>query len=568
MTSVPDAAPSDAPSLVVVVPDHEGGARLRLLDEDVTPLAPVERVVDLPARVAELEKAHAPRWVWADTGGIYAGLLRSGVRVERCHDLTLVEAILLGYHGAHNQPRGLAAAWARSQGLPPPPDLPTHTRGEQPTLFIPEPPPLPGGAEPIDAATTVLAEQHRGIAATAHPGRLRLLAAAESAGALVAAEMTHYGLPWREDVHRRLLVELVGERPSPGQRPRKLAVLAERIARAFGDREVNPDHPGSVLRAFAREGIDLPSTRAQVLRGIAHPAVAPLLEYKELSRLWVANGWTWLDTWVHNGRFRADYVVGGVVSGRWATRGGAALQLPKATRFAVQADQGWTFVAADAAQLEPRVLAALSRDRRLAELTAAGDLYTGLATDSFDDDRGQAKIAMLSAMYGGTAGGAGSLLAVLRRRFPDAVDYVEHAAAEGEAGRAVRSTLGRTSPPPSEGWRELTASPDLSLEHRSRQAAREWGRFTRNFVIQASAADWALALLAALRRRLAATVAEAELVFFLHDEILVHCPLATAKQVLAQVAAAAEEATSLVFPGTPVRFPLPAKVVRRYSDAK
>ena len=67
-------------------------------------------------------------------------------------------------------------------------------------------------------------------------------------------------------------------------------------------------------------------------------------------------------------------------------------------------------------QLEPRVLAALSDDRRLAEVAAESDLYASLAKDSFDDERGRAKIAMLSAMYGGTTGEAGPLLAILRRR--------------------------------------------------------------------------------------------------------------------------------------------------------
>ena len=37
---------------------------------------------------------------------------------------------------------------------------------------------------------------------------------------------------------------------------------------------------------------------------------------------------------------------------------------------------------------------------------------------------------------------------------------------------------------------------------RGRRVARDRGRFTRNFVVQASAADWALVLLAAVRRRL------------------------------------------------------------------
>jgi DNA polymerase-1 len=385
--------------------------------------------------------------------------------------------------------------------------------------------------------------------------------------------MSHAGLPWRADVHEALLVELLGPRPAPGARPARLAELAERIVAAFGGRQVNPDSPASVVRAFAASGVDVPSTRAWVLREVDHPAVEPLLEYKELARLYAAHGWSWLESWVRHGRFHPEYVVGGVVSGRWATRGGAALQLPRALRAAVRADRDHVLVVADAAQLEPRVLAALAADARLAEVAAAGDLYASLAADSFAGDRGRAKIAMLSAMYGGTGGGAGPLLAVLRRRFPDAVGYVEAAARTGEQGGLVRSRLGRTSPPPSAGWREMVdgaARPeaDETTQRRSIRAARDWGRFTRNFVVQGSAADWAAALLAVLRRRLSGMVPAAELVFFQHDEVLVHCPRPAADAVCAELTSAAHEATRLVFGPTPVRFPLDVHVVTCYADAK
>ncbi len=73
---------------------------------------------------------------------------------------------------------------------------------------------------------------------------------------------------------------------------------------------------------------------------------------------------------------------------------------------------------ADAAQLEPRVLAALSGDRAFADVSAATDLYTTLAADAFEGNRDNAKRAMLSAMYGGTAGGAGPLLAQAAQAFP------------------------------------------------------------------------------------------------------------------------------------------------------
>ncbi|TCP46849.1 DNA polymerase-1 [Tamaricihabitans halophyticus] len=563
---------------IVLIPDAEGTFRLRGV-ADGAPLPnnspewvdPVEQGVD-PARIAELEHAHQPRWVIPAAEQLYPALYRAGIRLGRCHDLALTEALLLGHAGRHAAPHRLPAAWARLHGLPEPPDaepaLPHQP--DQPGLFEPTGQPIPKGVEPLRAATEVYLAQQRAIAEAAQPQRLRLLAAAESAGALAAVEMAEEGLPWRTDVHLALLERLLGPRPSAGERPRKLAELAERISVAFGGRPINPDHPASVVRAFTSAGIDVPSTRAWVLREIDHPAIPDLLEYKELARLYAAHGWHWLQTWVSGGRFRPVYVVGGVVSGRWASRGGAALQLPKELRTAVRADAGHRLVVADAAQLEPRVLAALAKDDRLAQVSGSADLYENLAADSFAGDRARAKIAMLSAMYGGTSGEAGPLLATLRKRFPLAVDYVESAALAGERGELVRSQLGRTSPPPSEQWRAATgmSTEDAAAERRTRRIAREWGRFTRNFVVQATAAEWALVLLATLRGKLAEQAPGAHVVFYLHDEVLVHCPTEQADTVRALLRQSARIATELVFPGTKVRFPLEIAIVECYADAK
>jgi DNA polymerase-1 len=262
-----------------------------------------------------------------------------------------------------------------------------------------------------------------------------------------------------------------------------------------------------------------------------------------------------------------------VVSGRWATRGGGALQIPKVLRQAVIADPGWTLVVADAAQLEPRVLGALAGDRAFAQAAASGDVYAAVAT-AIGAERDKAKVALLSAMYGGTGGDGGKSLALLRRRFPQASAFVEAAARAGEEGRVVRSVLGRTCPPPSAAWLSVTSE---SLDQQPErdpgagQAARARGRFTRNFVVQASAADWAAVLLAALRTRLAGLGdgrQRPELVFFQHDEVIVHCPAGLAPDVVAAVQEAAATATALVFGATPVSFPLSVEVVDCYGDAK
>ena len=518
---------------------------------------------NLAAAIGPIESNAGVRLVWSATADVYPQLLRDGARVARCHDVALVAAILAARDGD--------GPW--SGGAPSAPGRPPA----QEALFGAAPQ-RPDQAQAMQDLITEYTRQVERIAADEHPARFGLLAAAESAGGLAAAEMTAAGLPWRAELHEALLADLLGPRPAASARPARLAALAGQITAAFGaSRPVNPDSPAQLQRALAAAGIRVPSTRLRVLTGIEHPAIPPLIEYKELSRLHSAFGWSWLDTWVSGGRFRPEYVVGGVVSGRWASRGGGALQIPRLLRRAVVADPGWVLVVADAAQLEPRVLAALSGDRAMAQAAAGQDLYAGLA-DAFGGDRAKAKVALLSAMYGGAGGEARQLLAVLRRRFTAASDFVEAAARAGEEGRVVRSVLGRTCPPPSADWRALTAEaadPDTERQPGAERAARARGRFTRNFVVQASAADWALVFLAALRARLMTHNAAVprlslgpELVFFQHDEVLVHSPQEQAGAVSDAIAEAANEATRLVFGSTPVAFPMTVSIVGCYADAK
>jgi DNA polymerase-1 len=541
-----------------------GSGLLGRLGDDDTLAGEPEPVTDLAAAIGGHERAHAAiRWVWPSTRSLYPDLLRSGVQVARCHDVELTAALLTARDGPHDN---------SAQAVAQPPDAGDTAAAAAQLPFDPHDSAPHDPAEGLAALVAAHAEQQAGIRADAEPGKFALLAAAESAGGIVAAEMTAAGLPWRADVHDRLLTEALGPRPAviAGQslRPARLADLATQISAALGAvRPVNPDSPAQLLRALATSGIRVTSTRSAVLRQVDHPAIPLLLQYKELARLYTANGWSWLDTWVSGGRFRPEYVVGGVVSGRWASRGGGALQIPKLLRQAVVADPGWTLVVADAAQLEPRILAALAGDRAFAEVAGTGDLYDAVA-GAIGGDRATAKLALLSAMYGGTGGDRGQSLALLRRRFPEASAFVESAARAGEEGRVVRSVLGRTCPPPSAAWRSLTSEsgdPDQERDPGAGAAARARGRFTRNFVVQASAADWALVLLALLRSRLAAP---AQLVFFQHDEVIVHCPAEQADDVVAAIGGAAAGATQLIFAATDVSFPMTTAVASRYSDAK
>ena len=557
---------------------------------------------DLAGTVRRLE-ADGPRWVWASTASIYPLLLRAGVRVARCHDIGMTEPLLCAHEG---RPAPLSGADAGSR---------SGSAGAQTSLFDADPDPDPDdwpddepapvpisgrSPDPLERLTFAHTDQLARIesARATSPG-FGLLVAAESAAALAAAEMSDVGLPWRADIHNQVLTDLLGERPRHGGRPPRLQELAIAVAEALdggGDRpggpraggalQLNIDSPVEVLRAFRRQGVLLETTRAWELKAIDHPAVEPLLKYKELARLHSAHGWSWCDQWVRSGRFRPEYVVGGVVSGRWATRGGGALQIPRAVRASVVADPGWALVAADAGQLEPRILAALSGDPGMIAATRDGDLYAALAVQALGrpEARDEAKIALLAAMYGARANTPA--MAALQRRFPQALDLLEAAARTGEDGGVVRSVLGRTCPPPDPAWQQ---GPDAVLLARSR--AR--GRFTRNFVIQASAADWANALVAGLRRRLTqladatrsdptcfdAATADAtgsgadtgrpgrpDLVFFQHDEVVVHTPVAMVDAVIAAITESGAEATRLVVGDRGVNIPLTGVPVASYAD--
>lgn len=571
--------------LIAVVPAGEDGVGYRLLTDDGMPEAAAAVVAGPGLReLVALERDRRPRWLFDAVIACYPRLLAAGIRIERCHDISLTERILLGREGRFDEPSRAQAVVARRDGREAPPD-PTVSPapGSQRALFDADgdrddPVALLDDVAAayrdqvfrLDASASGPSASRAGIAVP--PGALRLLVAAESGSALVAAEMTRTGLPWDAAVHERILTETLGPRPAAGTRPARMAELAEAIAEAFGF-PVNPDSAVDLRAAFQRAGFDIETTRAWVIRELDHPAVEPVLAYKDLARLYTANGWNWLQDWVSDGRLVSEYLPGAVVSGRWATRGGGGLQLPKAIRPAAVARPGYVLVVADAAQLEPRVLAAISGDHALAAVAEGADLYEGLAADGFGrdgrvgDGRRHAKVAMLGAIYGQTTGEAARLMATLRRRYPAAIGFVEAAARRGEAGDVVCSVLGRACPPPSQRWFDVVGNAAEDGERRARQWARDRGRFTRNFVVQGSAADWAAAWLTGLRLALR-EVRGAELVFFQHDELIVHVPAEEADRVVALTVAAADAARDLVFPGTRVQMPVRPLAVERYSDAK
>ncbi|WP_104105220.1 bifunctional 3'-5' exonuclease/DNA polymerase [Nocardioides sp. 616] len=512
---------------------------------------------ELPTYVAGRE-AEAPRWVWDDTARWYPPLLAAGVRIERCHDLRL------GHHLLRRAPAADASLLAGEQSAHW--DVLGPSTPSDPALFS-----IDDTAEHLRADLED-ARQLATVAASPESGRLGLLLAAESSGALVAAEMTHAGVPWRVDVHERLLTDLLGPRPPRGARPQLLEELVAEVRRSFAAPGLNPDSRPELLAALRRAGLEVTDTRAHSLRRLDHPGIEPLLRYKRLAHLFSTNGWAWIDQWVSGGRFRPSYQPAGSSTGRWSSNGGGALSFPVQVRPAAVADEGWVFVVADVAQLEPRVLAGMSGDRALARSARGTDLYQGMVADGAVATRQEAKLGLLGAMYGATSGESGRMVAGLTRRYPAAFGLVEEAARAGERGLGVRTLLGRGSPRLGEVWDRDPDDPPTDPDSQAR-FRRAYGRFTRNFVVQGTGAEWALCWIADLRNRLwrlgrtGPLDARPHMVFFLHDEVVVHAPAALADEVAEQATTAAATASSLLFRSLPIDFPLNVSVVRSYADA-
>ncbi|MGO2685034.1 MAG: bifunctional 3'-5' exonuclease/DNA polymerase [Microbacterium sp.] len=519
---------------------------------------------DLADWIRRVEADEHPRWVIRSARELYPELLAAGAQLTRTHDLLLCHAILRDTDVV-------------ARPLPPSPDwLPREPEIEAPALFTADD---RGTPESVAEQLEQLQAQLR-VIADDRTGRLPLLCAAESAGGLIAEEMRAAGLPWDASEHDRILTEVVGARPAGGGMPALMAQHADAVRFHLGDPHLHLDSHTKLLRALHRVGVNVESTSQWELSEISHPVIAPLLAYKKISRLLSANGWAWLAEWVHDGRFRPVYIPGGVVTGRWASSGGGALQIPRILRPAVRADPGWRLVVADVAQLEPRMLAAMASDRAMAEAARGQDLYAGVVASGAVATREEAKYAVLGAMYGATTGDSGRLVPRLRRVYPRAMHHVDTAARTGEDGGVVSTWLGRSSPRPDSLWQDeqsaaTGADADPAEVKRARARARDRGRFTRNFVVQGTAAEWALIWLAEIRHRLrqlpesaapalasGAFSHRAHLAFFLHDEVILHVPEDQADAAADAVREAAAVATRRLFGGFPIDVPLDLQIVR------
>jgi DNA polymerase-1 len=159
------------------------------------------------------------------------------------------------------------------------------------------------------------------------------------------------------------------------------------------------------------------STRESELEKLRemHPIIDDILRYRELQKL----VGTYIDTIPElvapDGRLHTTFLQAGSVTGRMASQNPGVQNIPIRTeegreiRKAFIAEQGFTLVSIDYSQVELRIAAMLSGDKKLIEIFKQGeDVHQGVASRVFGvpfsevtpDMRRQAKVINFGILYG------------------------------------------------------------------------------------------------------------------------------------------------------------------------
>ncbi|HET7058716.1 MAG TPA: DNA polymerase I [Nitrospiraceae bacterium] len=200
-------------------------------------------------------------------------------------------------------------------------------------------------------------------------------------------------------------------------------------------------------------------------------------------------------------------------------------------REAFVAVPGHVLIAADYSQIEPRILAHLSRDARLLEVFEQGeDIHTATAVDIFNlvpeqitrEMRRIAKTVVFGILYGISPFGLSQTLGIPQQQAREYIEayfaryagvkaFMDRTLAEAKRTGYVTTILGRRRPIP-----ELN-SPDATQ--------RGFGeRMAINNPIQGSAADLIKMAMISVSRRLKAELPTTKMILQVHDELIFEAP--------------------------------------------
>ncbi len=285
----------------------------------------------------------------------------------------------------------------------------------------------------------------------------------------------------------------------------------------------NWNSPEQVKTAFASVGVKLETTDDDTLAAVSHPLATTFREYRSAAKLAGTYGTEWLRHVARDGRVYANWKqIGAGASGRMSCKEPNLQQLPRDQRYrkCFTAPEGRTLVKADYSQIELRIAAKITGDKRMmAAYRDNEDLHTLTARallgkkDVTKADRQLAKAVNFGLLYGQ---GAKGLMAYALGSFGVSLTEAE--------ATAHRNTFFKTYP----GLRKWhNSTQEGAVDTRTLAGRRRAGvmRYTEklNTPVQGTGADGLKRALALLWER-RGQCPGAFPVLFVHDEIVIEAP--------------------------------------------
>lgn len=305
------------------------------------------------------------------------------------------------------------------------------------------------------------------------------------------------------------------------------------------------------------------STAADVLEKLAdeHPVVEKILEYRQYTKLKSTYtdglaGYIAEDGRIH-GTFHQTMTATGRISSTDPNLQNipVRMELGRQLRKVFVPEEGYVFLDADYSQIELRVLAHMSGDKRLiAAYNEEQDIHRITASQVFHtpfeevtkEQRSRAKAVNFGIVYGISSFGLGQGLNISRHEaedymakyfetYPGVKQFMEQLVARGRETKETRTLLGRIRP-----------LPDISAANHRKRAAEE--RVAMNAPIQGTAADIMKIAMIRVDRRLVEGGFASRLLLQIHDELLVETAVNEAEEVKRIIVEEMRNAMQLLVP--------------------
>ncbi len=348
---------------------------------------------------------------------------------------------------------------------------------------------------------------------------------------------------------------------------KRIADIQCAITEAVGY-EFNLNSPKQLAKALF-EDLGLPpkkktksgySTNAEVLESLrdAHPAVAMLLDYRQLAKLKSTYCDGLLKVIGCDGRIHTSFNQTETRTGRISSAEPNLQNIPvrqdlgRELRRFFHAPKGWVLCDADYSQIELRVLAHMANDKNMIDAFNSGtDIHSVTASQVFGvpEDmvtplmRSQAKAVNFGIVYGI---GPHSLSKDIGVSYKEAKRYIDQYLAHYAGVAEFMESMVETAK--EKGYAETLFARRRPLpELRASNAVmRSFGeRVAMNMPIQGTAADIIKIAMVRVHKRLAAEGMRARLILQVHDELIVEAPAGEAVKAAALLKEEMEGAANL-----------------------